>query len=97
VPRVLDEWHMPSGELLVKVRVAQVGKPWGKKAAQLHLRYLERGVRRHGAPGRLYGEHRPMERNSFEKELRREAPIPHRAFRRSTRSTSKSTSSGRYA
>lgn len=59
-----------SRRVVVKVRVVQVGSEWAKKAAKLHLRYLEReGVQRDGSAGTLYDENGPVERSVFEQEL----------------------------
>jgi hypothetical protein len=56
--------------VVVKVRVVHVDKAWGKKAAKLHLSYLERdGVQQDGSPGKLYGEDGPVERRDFAKDL----------------------------
>jgi hypothetical protein len=55
--------------VVVKVRIAQVGSAGGKRAARLHLAYVEReGVERDGSPGRLYGAEGPLERTRFEEE-----------------------------
>lgn len=64
---------MPSARsrrVVVKVRVVQVSGDYGKKAAKLHLGYIERdGTRPDGGPGALYGESGRVERSDFEEEL----------------------------
>jgi hypothetical protein len=56
--------------VVVKARVVQVGHASGLKAAQLHLRYLERdGVDRDGAPGALYDATGPVDRAAFNEEM----------------------------
>lgn len=59
-----------SRRVVVKARIVQVGASWGKKAAKLHLGYLERdGVERDGSPGTLYGPDGPVERAGFNQDL----------------------------
>lgn len=59
-----------SRRVVVKVRVVQVGADWGKKAAKLHLAYIERdGVSRDGGEGKLYDATGRAERSEFEREL----------------------------
>lgn len=59
-----------SRRVVVKVRVVQVGADWGKKAARLHLGYVERdGVERDGGPGRLYDAMGSVERRAFDADL----------------------------
>lgn len=54
----------------VKVRVVQVGADWGKKAAKLHLAYIERdGVQQDGSAGMLYGAEGRASRADLEGEL----------------------------
>lgn len=59
-----------SRRVVVKVRVVQVGSDWGKKAAKLHLAYIERdGVSPGGGEGKLYDATGRAERSEFEQEL----------------------------
>ena len=59
-----------SRRVVVKVRIAQVGSAFGKRAAALHLAYIEReGVERDGGSGQLYGRDGPVARAEFEQEL----------------------------
>lgn len=59
-----------SRRVVVKVRVVQVGADWGKKAASLHLAYVERdGVERDGTAGTLYGAAGPVTREEFDEPL----------------------------
>jgi Protein of unknown function (DUF3363) len=66
-PRAFDA---SARRAVVRVRVVHVNQAWGKKAAKLNLRYLERdGVQQDGSPGKLYGEDGPVERRDFAKDL----------------------------
>jgi hypothetical protein len=56
--------------VVVKARVVHVDNAWGKKAARLHLSYLERdGVEQDESAGTLYGANGPIERSEFEQDL----------------------------
>jgi type IV secretory pathway VirD2 relaxase len=58
--------------VVVKARIVQMTAA-GKRAAMLHVQYVERGgVEKDGTAGKLYGDENRFDRNSFQREIESE-------------------------